>query len=37
MAKKESIAGNTFLFTGKLTEFTREEAEAHRHQNDVQH
>jgi hypothetical protein len=29
MAKKESIAGNTFLFTGKLTEFTREDAEAH--------
>jgi hypothetical protein len=27
MAKKESIAGNTFLFTGKLTEFTREDAE----------
>ena len=29
MATKLSIAGNTFLFTGKLTEFTREEAEAH--------
>jgi uncharacterized protein (TIGR02145 family) len=29
MAKKSIIAGNTFLFTGKLTEFTREEAEAH--------
>jgi DNA ligase (NAD+) len=29
MAKKTIIAGNTFLFTGKLTEFTREEAEAH--------
>jgi uncharacterized protein (TIGR02145 family) len=29
MAKKLTIAGNTFLFTGKLTEFTREEAEAH--------
>jgi len=27
--KKATIAGNTFLFTGKLTEFTREEAEAH--------
>jgi hypothetical protein len=26
MAKKESIAGNTFLFTGQLTEFTREDA-----------
>ena len=29
MAKKATIAGNTFLFTGKLTEFTREDAEAH--------
>jgi hypothetical protein len=29
MAKKLTIADNTFLFTGKLTEFTREEAEAH--------
>jgi hypothetical protein len=29
MAKTTTIAGNTFLFTGKLTEFTREEAEAH--------
>ena len=29
MAKSTSIAGNTFLFTGKLTEFTREDAEAH--------
>ena len=29
MAKTTSIAGNTFLFTGKLTEFTREDAEAH--------
>ena len=29
MATKLSIAGNTFLFTGKLTEFTREDAEAH--------
>jgi hypothetical protein len=29
MATKATIAGNTFLFTGKLTEFTREEAEAH--------
>ena len=28
MAKKATIAGNTFLFTGKLTEFTREDAEA---------
>ena len=26
MAKKATIAGNTFLFTGKLTEFTRMEA-----------
>lgn len=29
MAKTTTIAGNTFLFTGKLTEFTREDAEAH--------
>ena len=29
MAKKATIAGNTFLFTGKLTEFTREDAETH--------
>ena len=29
MAKKTIIAGNTFLFTGKLTECTREDAEAH--------
>lgn len=29
MAKTTNIAGNTFLFTGKLTEFTREDAEAH--------
>lgn len=29
MAKATTIAGNTFLFTGKLTEFTRENAEAH--------
>jgi hypothetical protein len=29
MAKKTIIAGNSFLFTGKLTEFTREEAETH--------
>ncbi len=29
MAKKTIIAGDTFLFTGKLTEFRREEAEAH--------
>ena len=28
MAKTTTIAGNTFLFTGKLTEFTREDAEA---------
>jgi hypothetical protein len=28
MAKTTTIAGNTFLFTGKLTEFTRENAEA---------
>ncbi len=27
MAKTTTIAGNTFLFTGKLTEFTRDEAE----------
>ena len=26
MAKTTTIAGNTFLFTGKLTEFTREDA-----------
>ena len=29
MAKKGSIPGKTFLFTSKLTEFTREDAEAH--------
>ena len=29
MAKTTTIAGNTFLFTGKLSEFTREDAEAH--------
>ena len=29
MAKTTTIAGNTFLFTGKLIEFTREDAEAH--------
>ena len=29
MAKTPTIAGNTFLFTGRLTEFTREDAEAH--------
>ncbi len=29
MAKTTTIAGNTFLFTGKLTEFTRKSAEAH--------
>ena len=29
MAKPTTIAGNTFLFTGKLTQFTREDAEAH--------
>ena len=29
MAKTKNIAGNKFLFTGKLTEFTREDAEAH--------
>ena len=29
MPKTTTIAGNTFLFTGKLTEFTREDAEAH--------
>ena len=29
MAKTTIIAGNTFLFTGKLTEFTREDAESH--------
>jgi BRCT domain type II-containing protein len=28
MATKRSIQGSTFLFTGTLTEFTREEAEA---------
>jgi len=28
MATKATIAGNTFLFTGTLTEFTRDEAEA---------
>ena len=28
MAKTTTIAGNTFLLTGKLTEFTRDEAEA---------
>ena len=28
MAKTKTIAGNTFLFTGNLTEFTRDEAEA---------
>lgn len=29
MAKTTTIAGKTFLFTGKLTEFTRDDAEAH--------
>ena len=29
MAKTTTIAGNTFLFTGKLSEFTREDAEAY--------
>ena len=29
MPKTTTIAGNTFLFTGKLTEFIREDAEAH--------
>jgi uncharacterized protein (TIGR02145 family) len=29
MAKKTTIAGNTFLFTGRITKFTREDAEAH--------
>jgi len=29
MAKTTTIARNTFLFTGKLSEFTREDAEAH--------
>jgi hypothetical protein len=28
MSKRAKIAGNTFLFTGTLTEFTRDEAEA---------
>ena len=28
MAKTTTIAGNTFLFTGKLTEFISEDAEA---------